>query len=393
VAEKIIGEINAREEISMAQQVTGWFKCSLRQAQGLSLSKAKVQVFKFLGLLIFSIVELLNPLNLGPASAQQTSFYQGKTIRVIVGYQAGDSHDQWARTYTRYMGKYIPGNPNFLVQNMPGAGGMIAANYMYNVAKQDGLSLATIGGALYFAQLIGRAEAKFDWNKFTWIGTPERSGFLMFMRNDAPYKTLEDIRNASDPPRCSATGVGSSGYDIPRLLEETVGLRFKVISGYPGGADQDLAMERGEVQCRAFTIDAFFGREPFPTWVKKSFVRVILQMERKRHPKLQDVPTVWELMDQYKVPEAKRRLATVYLNSGLFGSRPIVSTPGLSAEQAKVLRDAYVKTIKDTEFLDEISKRGWTVDAVSGEELQALAKEVTSQPPEVIDWLKRLLTK
>ena len=213
------------------------------------------------------------------------------------------------------------------------------------------------------------------------------------MRTDAPYKTLEDIRNASEPPRCSATGVGSSGYDIPRVLEDTLGLRFKVISGYPGGADQDLAMERGEVHCRAFTIDAFFGREPFPTWVKKGFVRVVIQMERKRHPKLQDVPTIWELMDQYKVPEAKRRLATVYLNSGQFGSRPIVSTPGLSAEQAKILRDAYIKTLKDPEFLDEITKRGWTVDPVSGDELQALAKEVTSQPPEVVAWLKKLLTK
>jgi len=246
---------------------------------------------------------------------------------------------------------------------------------------------------LYFAQLIGRSEVKYDWNKLTWIGTPERSGFLLFMRTDAPYKTLDDIRNASEPPRCSATGVGSSGYDIPRVLEDTLGLRFKVISGYPGGADQDLAMERGEVHCRAFTIDAFFGREPFPTWVKKGFVRVVVQMERKRHPKLADVPTIWELMDQYKVPESKRRLATVYLNSGLFGSRPIVSTPGLSVEQAKILRDAYVKTLKDPEFLDEIAKRGWTVDPVSGEDLQTLAKEVTSQPPEVVEWLKKLLAK
>jgi hypothetical protein len=177
------------------------------------------------------------------------------------------------------------------------------------------------------------------------------------------------------------------------VLEDTVGLRFKVISGYPGGADQDLAMERGEVQCRAFTIEAFFGREPFPTWIKKNFVRVIIQMERKRHPKLQDVPTVWELMDQHKVPESKRRLASVYLNSSLFGSRPIVATPGLTPEQAKTLRDAYVRTLKDPEFVDEITKRGWTVDPVSGEELQALAKEVTTQPPEVIDWLKKLLSK
>ena len=245
----------------------------------------RFQKFKVLSLITLLTFELLNAWNLEPLFAQ-ANYYQGKTIRVIVGYQAGDSHDQWARTYTRYLGKYIPGNPNFLVQNMPGAGGMIAANYIYNIAKQDGLTMGTIGGALYFAQLIGRSEVKYDWNKFTWIGTPERSGFLLFMRTDAPYKTLEDIRNASEPPRCSATGVGSSGYDIPRVLEDTLGLRFKVISGYPGGADQDLAMERGEVHCRAFTIDAFFGREPFPTWVKKGFVRVVMQMERKRHPKL-----------------------------------------------------------------------------------------------------------
>ena len=358
------------------------------------IKSSEVQGFnRILVGLVFLTLELLNPFDLERAPAQQTPYFQGKTIRVIVGYQAGDSHDQWARTYTRYLGKYIPGNPNFLVQNMPGAGGMIAANYIYNIAKQDGLTMGTIGGALYFAQLIGRSEAQYDWNKFTWIGTPEKSGFLVFMRTDAPYKTIEDLRNTNDPPRCSATGVGSSGYDIPRVLEDTIGLKFRVISGYPGGADQDLAMERGEVQCRAFTIEAFFGREPFPTWLKKGFVRVVLQMERKRHPKLQDVPTVWELMDQYKVPESKRQLATVYLNSALFGSRPIVSTPGLAPDHAKILRDAYVKTLRDPEFIDEITKRGWTVDPVSGEELQALAKEVTSQPPEVIAWLKKLLSK
>ena len=290
---------------------------------------SKVQMFKVLSLFVFLSFELLNPLNVELALAQ-TNFYQGKTITMVVASTVGGGYDLWARLTARYIVKYIPGHPSIVVQNM---------------------------------------------------------------RTDAPYKTLDDIRNASEPPRCSATGVGSSGYDIPRVLEDTLGLRFKVISGYPGGADQDLAMERGEVHCRAFTIDAFFGREPFPTWVKKGFVRVVMQMERKRHPKLADVPTIWELMDQYKVPESKRRLATVYLNSGLFGSRPIVSTPGLSAEQAKILRDAYVKTLKDPEFLDEIAKRGWTVDPVSGEDLQTLAKEVTSQPPEVVEWLKKLLAK
>ncbi len=231
----------------------------------------------------------------------QTPFYQGKTIRVIVGYQPGDNHDQWARTYARFMGKYIPGNPNFVVQNMPGAGSMIAANHVYNMTKPDGLTLGSFGGALIMAQLTGRKEVQFDWPKYAWIGTPYRAGHLLFMRSDAPSKNLDQLRQTNDPPRCSATGVGSTGYDIPALLEDALGMKFKVISGYPGGADQDLAMERNEVQCRAITIDGFLGREPFITWLKKGFVRVWLQTEKQRHAKMPDVPTIFELMDQYKV--------------------------------------------------------------------------------------------
>jgi tripartite-type tricarboxylate transporter receptor subunit TctC len=126
----------------------------------------------------------------------QSSFYQGKTIRIIVGYLPGDNHDLWARAYGRFMGKHILGNPDFVVQNMPGAGSMIAANHVYNLTKPDGLTLGAIGGALYYAQLTGRGEVKFNWAKFTWIGTADRNGTLVFMRSDAPYKTLKDIRNA-----------------------------------------------------------------------------------------------------------------------------------------------------------------------------------------------------
>lgn len=342
----------------------------------------------WLWLCVFSF----NLLILGPAYAQ-APFYQGKQIRFIVGYLAGDSHDQWVRVYTRYMGKHIAGNPDFVVQNMPGAGTMIAANHVYNLTKPDGLTLGSISGALYYAQLTGRAEVKFDWTKFTWIGTPERSAHLLFMRSDSPYKTLEDIRNAKEPPRCSATGVGSSGYDIPRLLEDVVGLKFRVISGYAGGGEQDLAIERGEVHCRAITIDTFFGREPFLTWLKKGFVRILIQTSRERDRKIPDVPTIYELMDQQKTPEAKRNLVTVYLGVVSFGIRPIVSTPGVPADRVKILRDGYAKTLADPGFLAEAKQRGWDFNIASGEELEALAKEVINQPPEVVDWLKKLLGK
>ncbi len=323
----------------------------------------------------------------------QTSFYQGKTIRVIIGYQPGDNHDQWARTYTRFLGKHIPGNPEFVAQNMPGAGAMIAANHVYNVTKPDGLTLGAIGGALIMAQITGRKEVQFDWPKFSWIGTPDVGGHLLYVRSDAPLKSLDDLRETNDPPKCSATGVGSTGYDVPRLLQDAFGLKFNVVSGYPGGAEQDLAMERGEVNCRAITIEGFFGREPFLTWHKNGFVRILLQTEEKRHPKIPDVPTVFELMERYKISEPKRRLVTTYLGLWGFGSRPIVSTPGVPAERIKILREAWTKMFKDPAFNDELKKRGWEAGPVGGEELEVLAKEIVNQPPDVTAALKRLLSK
>jgi tripartite-type tricarboxylate transporter receptor subunit TctC len=323
----------------------------------------------------------------------QTSFYPGKTVRFVVGNLPGDTHDLFARAYARVMGKYIPGNPEILVQNMPGAGTMIAANHVYNIAKPDGLTLGSLSPALYYAQLTGRKEVRFDWPKFTWIGSPERNGHVLFMRSDAPYKTLEDIRTAKEPPRCSATGVGTSGHDVPKLFEQTLGLKFNIITGYPGGAEQDLAMERGEVHCRAITTAAFFAREPFKTWHRTGFVRILIQTSRQRNPKVGDIPTLFELMEQYKTPEIKRRQALVYLGAGGFGSWPILSSPGLPADRTAILRDAYAKTLKDPDFLNDAKRNGWELRPVSGEELQVLAKEVVDQPPEVIEWLKRLLTK
>jgi tripartite-type tricarboxylate transporter receptor subunit TctC len=312
---------------------------------------------------------------------------------VIIGYQPGDNHDQWARTYTRFLGKHIPGNPEFVAQNMPGAGGMIAANHVYNVTKPDGLTLGAIGGALIMAQITGRKEVQFDWPKFTWIGTPDVGGHLLYVRSDAGFKSADDLRQASEPPKCSATGVGSTGYDLPRLLQDALGLKFNVVSGYPGGAEQDLAMERGEVNCRAITIEGFFGREPFLTWHRNGFVRILLQTEKTRDRRITEVPTVFELMERYKTPEEKRRLVTTYLGLWGFGSRPIVSTPAVPPDRVKMLREAWTKMFKDPEFNDELKKRKWEAAPVDGPELEALAKEIVNQPPEVTAALKRILSK
>jgi tripartite-type tricarboxylate transporter receptor subunit TctC len=320
----------------------------------------------------------------------QAPFYQSKTIRLVAGTPAGSVYDLYARMVAQFMPKHIPGAPNIIVQNMPGVASMVAANYVYEVAKPDGLTIGSIQPALYFDQLVGRKEVKFDWQKFTWLGNTTVSHHLLYMRSDTPYKTIEDIRKASVPPKCGAEGTASSAYYLPKLLEETIGAKFNVVTGYNSGTDVDLAVERGEVQCRAFTIAAFFAREPFHTWRKKGFVRVIVQTGKKRDAKLPDVPTFPELMEQHKTPDSGKRLAAVILAANEIG-RPIVATPGIPADRVKILREAFMKAVKDPELLDDAKKKRLELDPVSGEDLESLGKEIIAQPPEVVERMKKLL--
>jgi tripartite-type tricarboxylate transporter receptor subunit TctC len=321
----------------------------------------------------------------------QADFYKGKTITVYIGTTPGALYDQWGRLLAQHMGKHIPGKPELIVQNMPGAGHMIAANYVYNRTKPDGLSLiGSIVPTLYFDQLVGRKEAQYDWAKFVWIGSPVQGESQMYMRADTPYKTIEDVRNAKEPPRCGAQGTSDSAYYLPKLFEETIGTKFNLVQGYPGGPEIDLAVERGEIHCRAFTIEAFMSREPYHTWCKKGFVRNIIQTGKKRDAKLPETPTLWELMDRHKTPEGSRRLATLMLASGMLG-RPMMGTPGIPADRVKILRDAFNATVKDTEFLADIDKRQFDLDPVPGEELERIVKEVMSQPPDVVARMKKLL--
>jgi tripartite-type tricarboxylate transporter receptor subunit TctC len=322
----------------------------------------------------------------------QAPFYQGKTIKLVIGSTAGGGYDLWARLAARYLGKHIPGNPEIVPQNMPGAGGAVAANYVYGVAKPDGLTLGAFNPALYFDQLVGRPEAKFDWSKFSWIGSPEQNDVLHFIRTDAPFKTIDDLRNAKEPPRCGSTGTGTTGHYIPRLLEETLAIKTTIVSGYQGGSEIDLAVERNEVVCWSPLVATYFGREPYKRWQKSGFTRVVLQTGSKRDPRLKDVPTLAELMQQYKTAEAGKRLAKVVLTAATLG-RPITAPPGMPPERTKILREAYAKAVKDPELLAEAQKRSWDVDPLSGEELESLAKEVVAQPPEVIEKMKWVLGK
>jgi tripartite-type tricarboxylate transporter receptor subunit TctC len=319
-------------------------------------------------------------------------YYQGKQIKIVVGNTAGGFFDRWARLLARYLPKYIPGNPEIIVQNMPGGGSIIASNHVYSVAKPDGLTLGMPNPGLYLDQLVGRSEVKFDVRKFLWIGSPVREPILLYMRSDAPYKSVADMRAAKQPAKCGSTGTSSSDYILARLLEEALPpLKIQTVLGYPGGSEIDLAVERGEVQCRGMTASPFFGREPFLSWAKKNFVRVILYTGKKRHPKAPDTPTIHEVFEKEKVPEASRRIAEVILAAEDFG-RPIMATPGTAAEHVKLLRAGFNAAIKDAELLAEAEKGRMEVDPVSGEELQELAQKILEQPPEVVARVKKLLS-
>jgi tripartite-type tricarboxylate transporter receptor subunit TctC len=337
--------------------------------------------------IIFGLLLLIAP---SSGLQAQTAFFEGKTVRILVGFSPGGSYDLWARLIAHHMSKRIPGNPTFVVQNMTGGGSMIAAKYIYNVAKPDGLTFGVVTPALYIDQLAGRKEVQFDWGKYSWIGSPEKTDRIFYIRADTGYKTLEDMRKPADPPKCGATGVGTASYYWPRLLGDVFGFKLNLVPGYPGSSDVNLAIEKGEVHCWGGTVQAFFGSEPGRTWAKSGFVRVLTQGGKKRHPQLPDVPTVWELMDKHSTGEATRRLAKVLLSPDDLG-RPFFGPPGVPADRVRILREAFAKIMNDPDVAAEAQKKGLDPNLVSGGEIEGLVKELSALPPEVIQRMKKLL--
>ena len=327
-----------------------------------------------------------------PISAQtfaQANFYQGKNVTVVVGSAPGGLYDLWGRLLARGMGKFIPGNPNMLVQNMPGAGSIVAANYLYGVAKPDGLTIGMFQTHLYLMQMVSQPEVKFDVGKLNWLGSQEKGQMMLYSRADSPLKSIDDIIKAKESPKCGGSGTADQTALLTRLLEETVGAKFTRVLGYKGGSEVDLAMERGEVICRATRITVHFSREPFLSWDKKGFDRHLVQAGTKRDPRLPEVPTIFELMDKYKTSEVGRRLARVVLAGDELG-RPMVAPPGVPADRVKILREAYARSLKDPDLIAEVNKSRLDMEPSSGEEIQALYKELMDQPREVIERVKKL---
>ena len=311
------------------------------------------------------------------------------SINLLVGFRPGAAYDLYARLTARHMLRYLPGHPAFIVENRPEVA-TETAKRIYR-SQPDGSTLAALIPALYLAQLSAKSNVGFDLAKLSWIGSPTKSHYLLYMRSTAPFKTMRDIRDASTPPLCGAGTETTTGYYVPKLFEETLGTKFNLRMGFEEGPDTDAAVERGEVQCRALTIDGFFSHEPYPTWIKKDIVRIILQTGSKRDARLPNVPTLYEVMDEFKTSAANRALVKLVLASSDFG-RPVVGPPGM-ANSLELFRDAYDKAMKDPTLRSEARSSPLEINPTSGKELEALARDVIAQPKDIVARMIKLMGK
>lgn len=283
------------------------------------------------GLSVALLLILANWILAAQAAAETSPFYAGKTIRVIVGSTTGTLYNDWAHLLARYMPKHIPGAPKMTVQNMPGASGLVAANYGYTVAAPDGSTLIMFHRHVYIEQLIERKEAKFDVSRFRWIGSPDKSLPILYIRADSPYRSIDDILKAADPPKCGAIGTSDLTYSMSKVMEVALDTRVNLVVGYPSGKKIDAAMERGEVICRVASLDVHFHAQSLDAWHKRGFDRHLLLFGRHRHPRIPNVPTIYELMERRKTPDLSRRIVEVSLAGNELG-RPMVAPPGTPGE-------------------------------------------------------------
>lgn len=328
-----------------------------------------------------------------PPSAQTAEpdpFYKGKTIRIIAGFPPGGFYDLWSRLLARHMSKYIPGNPNIIVQSMPGAGSAMAANHIFQVAKPDGLTFGTVSGVLYLSQLAGAPGAVFNWPEFTYIGRTTGDASVLYIQSDLPYKDWRDVRNAKEAIPIGSSGSGST-HIVPTVLRDVLGFNLKPIPGYSGGAPIDAAIERGEVAGSARGISAYVGREPYLTWHKKGFVRAIAQTGKERDGRIDpDVPTVWEIAAELDVPAADLEFMETAFR-GFDWLWVYMAPPGLPDERRAILREAFHQALKDPVFLAEGKRMGLIPDPIDPAELQRLSAQVMDVKPENVERVRKLL--
>jgi tripartite-type tricarboxylate transporter receptor subunit TctC len=300
-------------------------------------------------------------------------YYAGKTVTVVVGYKTGGGYDATARLLARHLSKHIPGKPTVIVQNMPGANSIIAANHVYNVARPDGLTVATFNRNLPIAQLTKVEGVKYDMTKFAWIGSAASESTILAIRADLPYKSFEDLRKADKEIVIGATGPGANTYDFPLLLRELLGVKIKIVSGYPSSSDIMLAVERKEVDGRAGSYSSILR------FIDRGLVRPLIRA-RAVEPGIENLP-----VDESFAPNPRAKAIMALRSAPEVIGRPYVMHPDTPAEHLKTMRAAFAAAIKDPELVAEGKKARMELEYVPGDKALEVMKEVLDQPKDVVD--------
>jgi tripartite-type tricarboxylate transporter receptor subunit TctC len=319
-----------------------------------------------------------------PAKAQD-SFYKGKTVRIIVGASAGGGYDTYSRTIARHMGKHIPGNPTFVVDNMPGAGFLISANYMYKIAKPDGLTIGHFIGGLFLQQLLEKPGIEFDAKRFEYIGVPAQDNYALGISKATGITSMDQWLSTKTVVKLGGVGVGSATDDIPKVLAATIGLPMQLVTGFKGTADVRLAFNSGEVQGVCNSLESF--RATWRNELDSGNLVIVLQTIAKRHPDLPNVPLA---IDYAKTDEAKRLINALVHSVGPT-ARPYVLPPKTPKEQVVTLRNAFMQTMKDPEFLAEAAKAKLDINPLDGAELERNVREVFNLDKLLIPKAKEIL--
>lgn len=315
----------------------------------------------------------------GVSSTHAKEMFEGKTIRVLIGYAAGGGYDRYGRQVARHIGKHLPGKPNVVAVNMPGAGGLKVVNYLYNIAPKDGSNFGIFArGAALFAFSHGAKHVRFNPLKLNWIGSSSSyrgEAYLLAVRKETGMTSFKDLQKSGKELNFAATGAGSDGHDIPLVLRSVLNINAQVIRGYPGGNTLYLAVDRGEMDARMVGYSSV--KTARPGWLKKDTpVRFLMQFATKtRLPEFPDVPTAQELVTN----EDDRALISM-LETPFFMARPFAAPPGMAADRVKILRDAFMATHADPAYKKEAKKLRLLVSAASGEEVQELVKKLAKTP-------------
>jgi tripartite-type tricarboxylate transporter receptor subunit TctC len=310
-------------------------------------------------------------------------FYKGKTVSIMVGFGPGGGYDQYARTLARFLGNHIPGQPSVVVQNMEGAGSVRAANHVYAVAPKDGTVIAAVNQNMPMYQLLGGAGAQFKAADLQWLGSMAYSNGLVYTWHGSGIKRLEDAKTREVP--LGGTGPSADSYIFPTLINALYGTKFKVINGYTGTGQINLAMERGEVMGRGGNTWASISSAN-KAWLDEKKINLLVQIGFKSEPELTDVPLLLDLVD---TEEAKQIVTVVALPTALGYAHWVA--PGVPKERIEALRAAYAETMNDPVFLEEAAKANMLIRPQSGAELENVAKKAAATPKPVLEKTAQIL--